>query len=376
MRARAAATCRRRVPTRKPSRMPRFTHGTARHVAVGVALAPRAPRRAPARRAAASTTVLARRSGSARRRRASPRARSMRSARSTARRRSAVMRRQRAPAARERRARRAAACASVERHERKAQHVLDRAHHRQRRLHRNRVRLDERRRASTASGAVQRARAGEVAARRTRRTSSRHRAAASRCDTTEITPSPPAAMTASVSASSPDSTAKSGGPVAQDRPRSAQVARRFLHRDDVRDARRARASSRASMLLPVRPGHVVDDDRQVAPRRRSRGSARRCRAAAACCTSARRAAGASRRPPASRATARSRAAVSFEPAPATTGTRPAACSTVISTTRRCSSGVIVAASPVEPHGTRKWMPSAICQSTSARSAPRRRRRRA
>jgi hypothetical protein len=45
--------------------------------------------------------------------------------------------------------------------------------------------------------------------------------------------------------------------------------------------------------------------------------------------------------------------VSFEPAPATTGTRPATASTVISTTRRCSAGVIVAASPVDPHGTTK-----------------------
>ena len=61
-------------------------------------------------------------------------------------------------------------------------------------------------------------------------------------------------------------------------------------------------------------------------------------------------------------------AVSFDPAPATTGTRPFTCSTVISTTRRCSSIVIVAASPVLPQGTRKWMPSSICQSMRARNA--------
>src|SRR5688500_6749539 len=60
--------------------------------------------------------------------------------------------------------------------------------------------------------------------------------------------------------------------------------------------------------------------------------------------------------------------VSFEPAPAPLGTLPSASSTVISTTRRCSAGVIVTASPVEPQGTRKCMPSAICQSTSARNA--------
>src|SRR5688500_19573180 len=61
-------------------------------------------------------------------------------------------------------------------------------------------------------------------------------------------------------------------------------------------------------------------------------------------------------------------AVSLEPAPATTGTRPFTCSTVSSTTRRCSAGLIVTASPVDPHGTRKSIPSAICQSISPRSA--------
>jgi len=58
--------------------------------------------------------------------------------------------------------------------------------------------------------------------------------------------------------------------------------------------------------------------------------------------------------------------VSFDAAPATTGTRPAVCSTVIRTTRRCSSTVIVAASPVDPQGTTKWTPLAICQSTKDR----------
>ena len=45
--------------------------------------------------------------------------------------------------------------------------------------------------------------------------------------------------------------------------------------------------------------------------------------------------------------------VSFDPAPAQIGTRPRACSTTTSTTRRCSAGDNVAASPVEPQGTRK-----------------------
>src|SRR5215208_168834 len=62
--------------------------------------------------------------------------------------------------------------------------------------------------------------------------------------------------------------------------------------------------------------------------------------------------------------------VSFEPAPAITGTRPPARSTTASTTARCSYGSMVAASPVEPQGTRNWTPSAICQSTSlSRAAP-------
>ncbi len=60
--------------------------------------------------------------------------------------------------------------------------------------------------------------------------------------------------------------------------------------------------------------------------------------------------------------------VSFDPAPATTGTRPATCSTVISTTRQCSAGVSVTASPVVPQGTTKSMPSVTCHSTNRRSA--------
>src|SRR3990170_8603203 len=56
--------------------------------------------------------------------------------------------------------------------------------------------------------------------------------------------------------------------------------------------------------------------------------------------------------------------VSLDAAPATTATLPPVCSTVISTTRRCSAPLIVAASPVDPHGTTKWTPLAICQSTN------------
>src|SRR5262245_922627 len=61
-------------------------------------------------------------------------------------------------------------------------------------------------------------------------------------------------------------------------------------------------------------------------------------------------------------------AVELDPVPATTGTRPRATRTTSRTTATCSSCVSVAASPVEPHGTRPWMPPAICASTSAASA--------
>src|SRR5258706_25384 len=60
--------------------------------------------------------------------------------------------------------------------------------------------------------------------------------------------------------------------------------------------------------------------------------------------------------------------VSFEPAPAITGTRPAACSTQTRTTRKCSSADRVAASPVVPQGTSAAEPSAICQSMKSRYA--------
>src|SRR5258706_4963750 len=59
--------------------------------------------------------------------------------------------------------------------------------------------------------------------------------------------------------------------------------------------------------------------------------------------------------------------VELEPAPATTGTRPRASSMHHSTTRLCSSWFTVGLSPVVPTGTRPWVPSAICQSTSARN---------
>src|SRR5947207_13978517 len=60
--------------------------------------------------------------------------------------------------------------------------------------------------------------------------------------------------------------------------------------------------------------------------------------------------------------------VLLPPAPARTGTRPFAVRTVISTTRRCSSNESAGFSPVVPHGTRKLIPSPICQSTSFASA--------
>ena len=67
--------------------------------------------------------------------------------------------------------------------------------------------------------------------------------------------------------------------------------------------------------------------------------------------------------------------VSLLAAPAITGTRPAAASTTVATTRSRSRSSMVWASPVEPQGTRKSMPSAICHSTRARSAPQVERRR-
>ena len=58
----------------------------------------------------------------------------------------------------------------------------------------------------------------------------------------------------------------------------------------------------------------------------------------------------------------------FDPAPAITGIRPAAASTTISTQRPCSSWESVGDSPVVPTGTRPWLPSATCHSTSSASA--------
>src|SRR5690242_14841966 len=60
--------------------------------------------------------------------------------------------------------------------------------------------------------------------------------------------------------------------------------------------------------------------------------------------------------------------VELEPAPAMTGTRPAAVLTHSSTTCRCSSCDSVEASPVVPQGTRQWVPLAIWRSTKATNA--------
>ncbi len=61
-------------------------------------------------------------------------------------------------------------------------------------------------------------------------------------------------------------------------------------------------------------------------------------------------------------------AVLLEPAPAITGTRPAATSTQTFTTSRCSRWESVGDSPVVPTGTSPFVPSAICHSTNARKA--------
>src|SRR5437016_1965166 len=58
-------------------------------------------------------------------------------------------------------------------------------------------------------------------------------------------------------------------------------------------------------------------------------------------------------------------AVWLPPAPAMTGTRPAAAFTTAAVTPFLSSPESVADSPVVPHGTRKSMPRSICHSTSA-----------
>src|SRR6266403_1512663 len=60
--------------------------------------------------------------------------------------------------------------------------------------------------------------------------------------------------------------------------------------------------------------------------------------------------------------------VEFEVAPATTGTRPAATSTVTSITRSHSSCVRVGVSPVVPQGIRKSIPDSTCQETRFRKA--------
>ena len=110
------------------------------------------------------------------------------------------------------------------------------------------------RRASTASSG-----SGSRARRRSRR--ARHLVAQLRhislgvaFETTEMMPSPPSAITGSVSSSSPDSTANSGG-----RPRMMsaicdELARRLLHGDDARESAPSRASSSPRCCSPVRPG--------------------------------------------------------------------------------------------------------------------------
>src|SRR5712671_7308424 len=61
-------------------------------------------------------------------------------------------------------------------------------------------------------------------------------------------------------------------------------------------------------------------------------------------------------------------AVELDPHPAMIGTRPFDSSTQARTTRRVSSAVSVAPSPVVPHGTKASVPCSICQRASARRA--------
>src|SRR5882757_6846907 len=65
---------------------------------------------------------------------------------------------------------------------------------------------------------------------------------------------------------------------------------------------------------------------------------------------------------------RTTSSVHSAPVPISTGTRPAACLTTISTICRRSSGVTLKNSPVLPSGIRPWMPSSIWKSTRRRSA--------
>ena len=183
----------------------------------------------------------------------------------------------------------------------------------------------------------------------TRRTSSRHQLAASRSRRPRSRRRRRAAITGSVSSSSPESTVKSRG-----RPRMMSViCARFPDASFTPTIVGMLGELERGARLDVAAGatrHVVDDDRQVdgvGDRAEVRDDAALRRLVV---HRRRRAAGASRRPRASSRESAIAFRVSFEPAPATTGTRPRACSTAISTTRRCSSSVIVAASPVEPHG--------------------------
>ena len=84
-------------------------------------------------------------------------------------------------------------------------------------------------------------------------------------DATEITPCPPTAITGSVSASSPDSTTKTSGHRIADVADLRDVARGFLDGNDVRAPHSGVRASRPPRCTPVRPGNVVDDNRQPDP---------------------------------------------------------------------------------------------------------------
>ena len=129
-----------------------------------------------------------------------------------------------------------------------------------------------------------------------------------------------------------------------------------------------RTSVATSTFTPVRPGHVVDHDRQATCSRQSRGSADTGLPASACCSTASPTGSRWRRPSPGRARARRLLWCCIRPAPARIGTLPAASSARISTMRRRSGGVSVGFSPVVPQGARKWMPASICRRPRRRTA--------
>ena len=259
-------------PRRKPSRMPFLTQPLTRQPS-GAGLRRAHLARSPARRSSSSKTrarLVAQRLGG--QRVVAPRSARGRSSRTLT------------TAARARRsaARRASRVASRGRAHGQAEALLAQAHQGQRRLHRDGVRLHEVQVHEAQQPVVDAARLREVAARAGRRQVV-HRARAPGWRTTEITPSPPRAMKASVKASSPESTSKPVGPVAQDLHHLGQVARGLLHRRDV--AVRGQAQLRLGVDVAARAARARCRPRRArSPRRRWRRSGGRSPPASACCS--------------------------------------------------------------------------------------------